>query len=194
MMNDFVFTNAWFEAQRPVHSKILKSIDFVTKPFHILEIGSHEGRSTVFFTDYLVHPESTLTCIDPYDIEDTTTPVDSQTFKSFQHNIKLTNKVSQISLEKDYSLPVMMKLFLSGKKYQYILIDGSHLTKDVLTDAIMGFNLLDQHGIIFFDDYQGGDPSTIKWPAIGIESFIKCFSDQIEVIHIGYHLVVRKIS
>ena len=41
----------------------------------ILEIGSFEGSSAVYFSDNLLdHPDAELTCVDPFLENDTTTP------------------------------------------------------------------------------------------------------------------------
>ena len=190
---DFIYTNNWFEGQRPIHEKFLNSIDYINNPIKILEIGSHEGRSSVFFSKYLVNKDSSLTCIDPYLEEDTTTPVNSKTFDIYKNNIKLTGKESQIFLEKDFSFDVLLKLYLDKKLFDYILIDGSHLSKDVIEDAILSFKLLKSGGIMFFDDYLGGDINTLKYPKIGIDSFINSFNNKIEILHVGYHYVIKKI-
>jgi len=192
--NNYIFTNDWFEAQRPIHEKFLGAIDYSNNPIKILEIGAHEGRSSVFFSDFLVHKDSSLTCIDPFLPEDTTSPVNSNTFELYKYNIKLTGKESQINLQKDYSFNVLTKMYIENQKFDYILIDGSHLTKDVIQDAILSFEILNPGGIIFFDDYLGGDDvNSIKFPKTGIDSFVNCFRDKIEILYSGYHYVVKKL-
>ena len=188
----FVFTNNWFKDQRSIHIDMLSN--FINKPIDILEIGVHEGRSTVFFSDYLTDINSSLTCIDPFLTSDITSPVDENTFNIYTHNVNLTTNKDKITLFKDLSINVLSKFVYERRKFDYVLIDGSHLTKDVLADAILCFNLIKIGGIIFFDDYQGGDVNSLGFPAIAIDSFIKCFKDKLEILHVGYHYVVKKIS
>lgn len=190
---EYIYTNNWFEDQKPIHEKFLCNIDYFNNPIKILEIGSHEGRSSVFFSKFLVHKDSSLTCIDPFLSEDTTSPVNSGTFGLYQHNVKLTGKESQIFLEKDYSINVLIKLYSKNKKFDYILIDGSHLSKDVIADAILSFELTKSGGIIFFDDYLGGDINSLQYPKTAIDSFVNCFRDKIEILHVGYHYVIKKL-
>ena len=68
------FSNTWFddsELRRNVHH-FLNDSDVN----HILEIGSFEGASACYFSNnFLNNPKSTLTCIDPFDISDKTSPV-----------------------------------------------------------------------------------------------------------------------
>ena len=190
---NYIYTNNWFESQRSIHEKFLNTINYTDNPIKILEIGSHEGRSSVFFSKYLVNKDSTLTCIDPYLSEDTTSPVNSKTFDIYKHNIKLTCKESQIFLEKNYSFDTLLKLYLEQKIFDYILIDGSHLSKDVIEDAILSFKLLRQGGIMFFDDYNGGDVNSLGFPKIGIDSFINSFRNKIEILHVQYHYIIKKL-
>jgi len=190
---DHIYTNDWFEAQRPFHDLFLRGIDYINHPIKILEIGSHEGRSSVFFSKFLVNKDSSLTCIDPFLPEDTTSPVNSDTFELYKHNIRLTCKEDQIFLEKDYSINILVKLYTKNERFDYILIDGSHLSKDVIEDAILSFEILKHGGIIFFDDYLGGDINSLQYPKIAIDSFVKCFRDKIEILHSGYHYVIKKL-
>lgn len=190
---NYIYTNNWFGAQKPIHEKYLNNIDHINFPIKILEIGSHEGRSSVFFTQFLINKNSSLTCIDPFLVEDTTTPVDSKTYEIYKHNIKLTGRESQIYLEKDYSFNALIKLYAEQKNFDYILIDGSHLSKDVIEDAILSFRILRSGGIMFFDDYLGGDVNSLGFPKIGIDSFVNSFKDKIEILHVGYHYVIKKL-
>jgi predicted O-methyltransferase YrrM len=191
--SDYIYTNNWFEDQRPIHEKFLCNIEYVSNSIKILEIGAHEGRSSVFFSKFLVHKDSSLTSIDPFLPEDTTSPVKDDTFQIYKHNIKLTGKESQIFLEKDYSINVLTKLYSKNEKFDYVLIDGSHLSKDVIADAILSFELIKSGGIIFFDDYLGGDINSLQCPKIAIDSFVNCFRDKLEILHVGYHYVIKKL-
>jgi hypothetical protein len=68
----------------------------------LLEIGSHEGRSAVYFLQKLAEqPESRVTCIDPYDHADSTSPVTDDTYRRFLTNV---SKVGTVGHLKTYSL------------------------------------------------------------------------------------------
>jgi hypothetical protein len=84
------FTQNWFEHNEDIWCGMLS--DFENRPIKVLEIGSHEGRSTTFILDnYMYHRESFLHCIDPFLSEDTTSPVDDQTYEIFKRNISGQN-------------------------------------------------------------------------------------------------------
>jgi predicted O-methyltransferase YrrM len=77
--------------------------------------------------------------------------------------------------------------------YDFIYIDGSHTAKDVLTDACMAWPLLKQRGIMVFDDYMWGESRDILHrPKIAIDTFTNIFAESLDIVHVGYQLVVRK--
>ena len=64
-MSAYKYTKTWFLAS-DIKSKLLNVIDPHIK-HSILEIGCYEGLSSVFFADNLLdHPDSSLTCVDPF--------------------------------------------------------------------------------------------------------------------------------
>ena len=84
-------------------------------------------------------------------------------------------------------------MFSVNPLYDFIYIDGSHIAKDVLTDACMAWPLLKQGGIMVFDDYMWGNPRDILHrPKPAIDTFINMFAEEVDVVHIGYQAVVRK--
>jgi hypothetical protein len=185
-MNPYVFTTNWFEFQKPVIEKYFYSS---TSKISILEIGCFEGRSTTFYIDnYLSHPESSITCIDPFLPEDATTPLTCDTYKTFLNNISASQHPNKVSLHKELSENILPLLKIQNKKYNYISIDGSHLKEKVLIDTIFSFLLLEDGGIIFFDDYGAEDVKT------AVDSFLTCYRDFFTILHSGYHLVLQKIK
>ena len=77
--------------------------------------------------------------------------------------------------------------------YDFIYIDGSHIAKDVLTDACMAWPLLKPKGIMVFDDYMWGNPRDILHrPKPAIDAFCNIFAEEVDIVHVGYQLVVRK--
>jgi predicted O-methyltransferase YrrM len=182
------FTNAWFLDQKPVHEK------FITKKEqNILEIGAFEGRSTLFFLDYLEGDNSRLDTIDPFVLNDPTCPVYSNLYDVYIRNVSQHPNYNKLILHKDFSQNVLPKMLLDTIRYDYILIDGSHISKDVILDAVLSFNLLKPGGIIFFDDYgsnyRADDPN---WTSMAVNAFTNIFQNDMSIIHSGYHLVVRK--
>lgn len=54
---------------------------------------------------------------------------------------------------------------------------------------INSFNVLDKNGIMWMDDYKGGDGIKIKNT---MNEFLKKFEGQYDLIHEGYQLAIRK--
>eukprot|EP00122_Pirum_gemmata_P000627 Pgem_evm5s555 len=137
---EYIFTNNWFEYQKQVHDFLLN--DMNENEMDVLEIGSHEGRSTVYFLEKGEKCIKTVTSVDAYDTTDSTSPVDNKTLENFIHNITATGQSQRLHLIKGYSSEVLSKLVVLDKQYDYILIDGSHLSHHVFNDAVLSFALL----------------------------------------------------
>lgn len=50
----------------------------------------------------------------------------------------------------------MLRDNMRNERFDFIYVDGSHRSPDVIYDAILSFGLLKKGGIMIFDDYQGG--------------------------------------
>jgi predicted O-methyltransferase YrrM len=84
--------------------------------------------------------------------------------------------------------------WVDGKNlYDFIYIDGSHIAKDVLTDACMAWPLLKQGGLLVFDDYLWGESRDILHrPRLAVDFFVNIFAESLDIVHIGHQFVVRK--
>jgi predicted O-methyltransferase YrrM len=77
--------------------------------------------------------------------------------------------------------------------YDFIYIDGSHVAKDVLTDACMAWQILKPQGIMVFDDYLWGVPrDVLHRPKPAIDAFTTIFAEEAEIISNGYQVAVKK--
>ncbi len=101
-------------------------------------------------------------------------------------------KVTSMKHPSTIALPL---LTIDKYKFDFIYIDGSHIAKDVLTDACMAWPLLKTKGFMVFDDYAWKPPgfTTIQRPKIAIDAFVNMFEDELVVSFTGYQLIVRKV-
>lgn len=76
-----------------------------------------------------------------------------------------------------------------GPKFDFIYIDGSHETHQVLRDAVSAQRLIAPGGLIAFDDYMWDDGSE-DYPRPAIDAFLRCFREQITVLHVGLQVWV----
>jgi hypothetical protein len=194
----YEFTTDWVTPYRGLWTDQLKHLK--EKPdIRALEIGSFEGRSAIWFLEnILIHPTSSITCVDIFDekygYED-----------KFDRNIEASGFASKVKKIKGSSQKVLREL--EWNSYDFIYIDGSHVAKDVLLDAVLSWDLLKVGGIIIFDDYQwkvdryqffkfrlSAKSRLAPWrrPKIAIDAFLEVFQPYVELRHKEYQVVVRK--
>jgi predicted O-methyltransferase YrrM len=159
-----------------------------------LEIGSYQGRSTVWLLENILTDDtSSITCIDTFagsaehliDFQ-----YDLQTlFQVFCYNIsKFKNKVNII---KNKSQIVLKQI---NEQYDFIYIDGDHTASSVIEDAILSFSLLKNGGIMIFDDYMWSCHKTpIDDPKPAIDAFLLIYADKINVLLKNSQVIIEKI-
>ena len=82
---------------------------------------------------------------------------------------------------------------LKNNSYDFIYVDGSHTAKDVLCDAILGFDLLKPSGIMTFDDYLWNPYNDMLLsPKPAVDTFMKIYANEISVIEISHQVTVIK--
>jgi hypothetical protein len=144
----------------------------------------------VFFADnFLNHSESSLICVDPFlNIDDN----DHKLFlmnnqeKNFDHNISICDNVEKITVMKITSDEFFKN---NTKKFNFIYVDGCHELDYIKRDVENSFNALENNGIMWMDDYRGGDGFNIKNT---IDSTLEKFIGLYSIIHMDYQLAIRK--
>ncbi|MFZ4068072.1 MAG: class I SAM-dependent methyltransferase [Phenylobacterium sp.] len=211
---EYEFTNDWFNqtASLPVWRQIISN----NKPTKILEIGSFEGRSTCWLIETCttsIQSDIQICCVDSWEggIEHKEGAGKSSEMSDveerFDRNIsiaksrvKFNSHIRKIKKYSHQALPMLM----SEGNYEFfdlIYIDGSHQAPDVLTDAIMSFQLLRVGGVMIFDDYlwsmdKPGNQDVLKMPKLAIDAFLNIFQRKMS-IYIGppiSQIYARKIS
>jgi predicted O-methyltransferase YrrM len=197
-MSEYQFTKDWFGWAPPVWEQLIPMLPERKK---FLEIGSFEGRSTVWIVENMMEDGGEIHCIDTWEGgEEHGAENMSEVEARFAHNRQvLMDKYDyrHITRAKGTSTERLAEWLtpsvVSNEIFDFIYIDGSHIAKDVLTDACMAWPLLKPKGIMVFDDYVWGNPRDILHrPKVAIDAFVNIFAEEVEVIHVGYQLVVRK--
>ncbi|EXX65132.1 SAM-dependent methyltransferase [Rhizophagus irregularis] len=189
-MRNYKFTRKWFELHIPRWEKVLGGLK--GKVINVLEIGVFEGRSTVWILDELFQkPESKLITIDTF--ENIFVNNDNET--TFRRNIKESGKELQVEIIKNNSFDALTKLnYEKRMKFDFIYIDGSHIACDVLSDAVLSWNLLKDGGIMILDDYEWDYfEEEFNNPRIAIDSFLKSYQQHLEVIFKRFQVGVKKV-
>ena len=205
-MKNYRFTENWFTDDGLV---ILNDLD-VTKELHILEIGSFEGKSTVWFLENILqNKNSTITCVDPwmnysqdqdslnsyFKEENEWDLINRKTKEIFLHNIVESGDSGKVTIRQGFSDKVLPCLITEQKMYDIIFIDGNHTAPYVMMDSVMSWPLLKNGGIMIFDDYnwEFDNPPTLR-PKESVDYFMLSFSDYIKEIYCDYRRMIKKIK
>lgn len=184
-MPEYKFTTNWFDFSE-IKQNLCKYVD----PDDVntfLEIGSYEGASACFISDNFLNVEgSTLVCVDPFDVSDSTSPVYSNMRTTFINNLCSSKNWNKIRLRQLYSNDFFEK---NVNTFTFIYIDGSHLLEDIKSDLLNSLKIIRQDGIIWMDDYASSEPVTTL-----INSLYETNKDTLEIIHKGYQIAFRKIK
>jgi predicted O-methyltransferase YrrM len=207
-MSEYQFTQDWFHWAPEVWEQLIPMLPG-RKSF--LEIGSFEGRSTVWIMENMGEDGGCIECIDTWEGGEEHDAEDMGSVEQrFDHNaavLKTLFPEREIVKLKGTSVSMLadnMRLighiredtggnYDDKHTYDFIYIDGSHVAKDVLTDACMAWPLLKPKGIMVFDDYLWGNPRDILHrPKPAVDAFCNIFAEDMDIVHVGYQLVVQK--
>jgi predicted O-methyltransferase YrrM len=199
-MSEYQYTKDWFAWAPEVWKQL---VPHLPERKRFLEIGSFEGRSAVWTIENMISDGGEIVCIDTW--EGGTEHVNGEMVgaeERFHHNItEIRKKYPQRTVMsfRDTSVNALAALLTVDKSnfkpFDFIYIDGSHLAKDVLTDACMAWPMLKKGGFMVFDDYLWKPLgfSTIQRPKIAIDTFINLFENELAITFTGYQLIVRKV-
>lgn len=176
----YEYTSDWVNTENRIEAWNHHFKPLADKPVNYLEIGVYEGRSMVWMLEnVLTHPDSRAVGIDV------------MTYSRYLRNLARTGDCAKVKNIKGYSQDLLHTLPKSS--FDLIYIDGSHLGRDVLVDAALSFDLLKVGGMIVFDDYQWyTDWSSDMRPGVAIDSFVTMYRHELELVHKGYQVIVRK--
>lgn len=195
-MSEYQFTQDWFKWSPPVWQQLVQHLP-ARKNF--LEIGSFEGRSAVWTIENMMEDGGEIVCIDTWEggAEHVNGEMDGSALR-FEHNINtVREKYPERQVTKCKGLSIQWLPAITQEKYSFdfIYIDGSHIAKDVLTDACMSWPLLKKGGFMVFDDYMWKPPgfTLLDRPKFAVDVFTTLFENELVISYSGYQLIVRKV-
>jgi predicted O-methyltransferase YrrM len=188
------FTTDWTSEHFTLWSRVLSPLR--QEPLCILEIGSWEGRSALFFLNFF--PRATITCIDTFEgghhehAAWTASLADVE--KRFDHNLAPFG--SRVEKVKSSSQDGLRWLSERGRRFDLAYIDGSHLPADVAADSMGAWPLVDPGGVIIWDDYQlgvvHGNVPLDQRPQSAIDAFLSAHEGSYRLLTRGYQLIIEK--
>jgi hypothetical protein len=175
----FTRSNDWWEAAIYLPGLLSKQLisslgdEFLhARPLRLLEIGSYEGGSSTFYIRYmLTHPESTLTCIDPWSSDLRNGLNSSLVFDTFTRNIALTGRSDRVRVMRKDSMLALASLVVQGETFDFIYVDGSHMLPDVIADISLSWKLLAVGGVMALDDVPWRSTRYIPYTAVDQYTF-----------------------
>ena len=136
------FSYDWTTRNIPVWTRVLGPM--MGKPdLNYLEVGVFEGRTVAWMLEnVLTHPTARLTGIDIFqgDLE-----------AKYLATLEATGQADKATTIKGYSQVELKRL--PPESFDIIYVDASHTADDVLSDAVLSWQLLKNDGILIFDDY-----------------------------------------
>ena len=170
-MTEYKFTKDWFNWAPPVWEQLTPMLSGEAGSRNFLEIGSFEGRSTVWTLENMMQDGDFIHCIDTWEGgEEHSAENMSEVEERFDRNIaaaimKYSNAMGSrrwVEKYKGASVQQLAHWLVEAPEnhafFDFIYIDGSHIAKDVMTDACMAWPLLKIEGLMVFDDYMWGNP------------------------------------
>jgi predicted O-methyltransferase YrrM len=165
------------------------------RALEVLEIGSWEGRSAIFFLRFL--PHCRLTCVDTFQgnaehaLRDKWADALPHIEARFDSNLaEFADRFEKIKLS---STEALAALNAAGRKFDLAYIDGSHDSADVHHDAVLSWPMINDRGIVMFDDYEWSFfEDERRHPKLGVDTFLLTHAGQYRELHRGYQIIIEK--
>ncbi len=159
----------------------------------VIEIGCWKGGTTVWL---LEHGVARVDVIDPFTGNPEHKDVDGMAIRAAFYNA--TRRFgTRVRCFPTSSLATLTEFVAhsggTGGHWDLVYVDGSHDSRDVITDMVLGFRLLKSGGILVADDYLWSyydEPYRNPKPAI--DFFLGAFAGQFNLIESGYQVSIQK--
>ena len=175
-------------------------------PRNVLEIGTWEGKFSIWVAETY---KCKVTTIDPFDggVYGISQTLYDEAYKDLIHNLNTCKE--DITYIRKTSYDALHDL--KGQQFDFIYIDGSHKSADVLEDLVLSYRLLTKGGIMLLDDsvYWKAREVTgwkheknklvhdvVESPRIAVDYFIHIHWKDIEVLKLAnnYQTAFKKLS
>ena len=191
LSNKYLFSDSdWFFEKLPLFVNFFdKNLLIKNNIQNILEIGSYEGRSSIFFNKFF--NLKSFTAVDTWQ-------------GSEEHNDQIKKKMKEVEYNFDRNLSEFNNItkiktcsnnfFKQNKKnYDLIFIDGSHKKIDFANDLKNSFKILNKNGYILIDDYDFFYYKLNDNVSSGFNEFYLQKESEIKIIYLYRQVLFKKI-
>jgi hypothetical protein len=156
---------------------------------NILEIGSYEGRSAVFFLKKFSN--SRIKCIDTWSGSDEHNYSD---FTKIENNFDLnTGQFQNDNRLYKYKMTSNDFFLTNNNKFDFIYVDGDHNADQVYLDILNSWRVLNKGGYLLLDDYMWWYYKDLKKnPSTPINKFITNNINKISFLKIWHQVIIQK--
>jgi Methyltransferase domain/Glycosyl transferase family 2 len=177
----------WFQHVKHNFSQLPKSTNLL-----VLQIGVYKGDCTRYLLEN--HQISEIVDVDTWE-GSMEHPAMNLEFKSveeiYDKKFSKDKRVSKMKMSSDFYFANS----LTAASFDFIYIDGSHTSTQVLKDGINGFARLKVGGILAFDDYEWPMyEGTLNHPKIGINLWLQLFNGYYELLAKNTQVWIRKMK
>lgn len=180
------FSQKWFLRNIFFLDKYLTELK--SKKNMILEIGSFEGISAVYFLKNFEN--SCITCVDPFTGSDEHEYIKDKSIleQNFDFNLsEFKDKFTKVKTKSEI-------FFKSNKNiFDILYIDGSHEYYDVYNDAINSYSFCKKGGYLIFDDYFWTFYANEKNPLLAINKFYSEKKKSLQLLFLGQQIIFKKL-
>jgi hypothetical protein len=171
------------------------------EPIKVLEVGTYAGVSLINIVKLI--PNSIGIGIDKWsnyievvanqNVEMLNNMDELEVESSFYKNVAVEGLTDRISGIKGDSYEVLFEMMKEGKMFDFIYIDGSHLSFDCYSDLMISWRLLEKGGLLAIDDYlYNAEGAVVNSPFEGVNHFLKKHGHEIKILHKGYRVFLQK--
>ena len=151
----------------------------------------------------LLHPDSTLLCVDNWDTrnyaEETGSYPETMTevlrsgvaLERWRRNVGLAPHGEKVvGLKSTDSVTALHALLKrrGPESFDLVYVDGGHSAAEVFADAVLALKLLKVGGVLIFDDYGDGTSPTGR----GIQAFVTAFQVTMTLVRQNYRIFLVK--
>ena len=156
---------------------------------NILEIGSYEGRSALFFLKNFTN--ATITCVDTWSGSNEHKNFNFKLIeKNFNHNTS-SYQLNNLLIKKKMKSDLFFQN--NNKFFDLIYVDGDHSFDQVNIDINNSWNILNNGGYLILDDYMWWFYKDLKKnPSTPINNFIKDNMDKISKLIVWHQVIIKK--